>query len=288
MIRNVDLVMWAKDGASMLPTVLKRIEEVIPSEVVGKKIFVDDHSKDGSVFIAKDFGWLVFPNDKGGVGAGANLALCKVTSEYFISFEQDVVLAKDWWAKIPRFMEREDVAVAQGWRISNHPVIRKIDEYSMERFKHSLCSIDNTIYKTKVIRALGGFPEHLKYTGVDAYIHQSVLNAGFKWVTDSSLLSIHLRRGGLREQIRRYYQYGMDMPILAKEELFIKAGVKSGLARSMSIALFSPIRGFEIAIKKRCPQAVYYYPIIRLSHMAGCLKRTAYEQVFYRIKLHSK
>jgi len=274
LIKKVDVVMWAKNGAMMLPTVLKRVDEVIPSESVGRKVFVDDHSVDGSAFIAKDFGWLVFTNKEGGIGAGANLALRLVTNEYFISFEQDVVLARDWWDKIPRYLKRKDVVVAQGWRISNHPVIGKIDEYSMERFRHSLCSIDNTIYKTKVIRALGGFPEHLKYTGVDAHVHQRVLNAGFRWVTDSNVLSVHLRKGGLREQIRRYYLYGMDIPVLGKEELFIGAGVTSGLIRSVSIAFFSPFRGLEIAIKKRCPQIVYYYPLIRFSHLKGCLKKS--------------
>lgn len=273
MIDKVDLVMWAKNGARMLPAVLKRVNEVIPSEAINKKIFVDDHSTDGSSAIAKHFGWLVFPNEKGGVGSGANIALRQVISEYFVSLEQDVVLAKDWWEKIPRHLERKTVAVAQGWRISNHSIIGKIDEYSMERFKLSLCSIDNTIYKTKVIRALGGFPEHLKYTGVDAYIHQRVLNAGFKWFTDSSVVSVHLRKGGLREQIRRYYLYGMDMQVLEKEEYMKDIGMKSDLRRSASIALFSPFRGFEIAIKKRCPQAVYYYPLIRFSHLRGCLRR---------------
>jgi GT2 family glycosyltransferase len=270
---KVDLVMWAKNGARMLPAVLKRIEEVIPDDEVDKKIFVDDHSLDETPLIAKDFGWSVYLNKKGGVGSGANLALQHVTRKYFVSFEQDVILAMEWWEKIPKYMERREVAVAQGWRISNHPVIGKIDEYSMERFRSSLFSIDNTIYKTEVIRDLGGFPEHLKYTGVDAYVHQRVLNAGLKWVTDSSVISVHLRKGGLLEQIKRYYHYGMDMPVLAQEELFIKAGVTSRLTRSALIALFSPFRSLEIAIKKKCPQALYYYPIIRFSHLAGCLKR---------------
>jgi len=67
LIDKVDLVMWAKNGARMLPAVLKRVNEVIPSEAINKKIFVDDHSTDGSSVIAKHFGWLVFPNEKGGV-----------------------------------------------------------------------------------------------------------------------------------------------------------------------------------------------------------------------------
>jgi GT2 family glycosyltransferase len=272
-ITKVDLVMWAKNGAALLPSVLKRIDEVIPDNVVDKKIFVDDNSQDRTVLIAKNYGWQVLQNKKGGVGAGASLAFSNVTNDYFISFEQDVLLARDWWNKIPKHLEREDVAAAQGWRISNHPVIGKIDEYSMERFRKSLCSIDNTIYRTKNIKELGGFPERLKYTGVDAYIHQVILNAGFKWVTDNSIISIHLRKGGLREQVKRYYLYGMDMTLLARENLFIEKNITSGLRRSASIALFSPVRGLEIAVKKNCPQAAYFYPLIRFAHLAGCLKR---------------
>jgi len=270
---KVDLVMWAKNGAKVLSAVLKRIEEVIPDDEVDKKIFVDDHSSDETPLIAKDFGWSVYLNKKGGVGSGANLAFHHVTRKYFISFEQDVILARDWWEKIPRYLKRRGVAVAQGWRISNHPVIKKIDEYFMERFRHSLCSIDNTIYKTEVIRALGGFPEQFKYTGVDVYVRQRLLNTGLKWVTDCSVISVHLRKGGLREQINRYYHYGIDMPILAQEELFIKAEVTSCLTRNALIALFSPFRSFEIAIKKKCPGALYYYPIIRFSQLVGCLKK---------------
>jgi GT2 family glycosyltransferase len=273
MISKTDLVMWARNGAAVLPAVLRRVDEVIPSAAIGRKVFVDDHSTDRSASIAEDFGWLVFPNEKGGVGAGANLALRNVTNEHFMSLEQDVLLARDWWNKVPRHLEKRNVVAAQGWRISDHPVIGKMDEYSTERFRRSLYSIDNTVYKTKVIRDLGGFPEHLKYTGVDTYIHQRVLNAGFKWVTDSSTMSIHLRNGGLREQIRRYYLYGMDMPVLGKEELFADTDVASGLRGTLSIAAFSPFRALEIALRKHCPQAVYYYPLIRFSHLAGCLKR---------------
>lgn len=272
-INKVDLVMWSKNGATLLPAVLKRIDEVIPYNVIDKKIFVDDNSQDRTVSIARNHGWQVLQNKKGGVGAGASLALANVTNDYFISFEQDVLLARDWWSRIPKHLEGENVAAAQGWRISNHPVIGKIDEYSMERFSTSLCSIDNTIYKTKTIREIGGFPEHLKYTGVDAYIHQAILNAGFRWITDNSIISIHLRKGGLKEQLRRYYLYGMDMTLLARENLFIEKNITSGLKRSASIALFSPIRGLEIAVKKNCPQATYFYPLIRFAHLAGCLKR---------------
>lgn len=55
-MEKIDIVIWAKNGALTLPLVLKRVEEVIPSEVIGKKIFVDEHSTDVSASIGKDFG----------------------------------------------------------------------------------------------------------------------------------------------------------------------------------------------------------------------------------------
>lgn len=262
-MRKVDLAMWAKNGASMLPTVLKRIDEVIPSEAIGRKIFVDDHSTDGTPSIAKDFGWSVYVNKKGGVGSGASTALRHVTNAYFISIEQDVLLARDWFEKIPKYLENEGVAVAQGWRISNHPVIGKIDEHRMERNRATLGSVDNNIYKTKIMRALGGFPEHLKYVGVDVYVRKRVVSAGFKWVVDSTVISAHLRTGGLREEMRRNYLYGIESDMPRKE----------ALRRSASIAFFSPFRGLEIAVKKKCPQIVYYYPLTRFSNLKGCLEK---------------
>jgi glycosyltransferase involved in cell wall biosynthesis len=88
--------MWAKNGERFLPLVLSRISQVIPDENVNQKIFVDDHSTDRSREIASEFNWIVYPNLKGGIPNGANEALRHVTSEFFVSIEQDIILAKDW------------------------------------------------------------------------------------------------------------------------------------------------------------------------------------------------
>lgn len=51
-----------KNGEKFLPKVLKRIDEVIPIEFVSERIMVDDHSKDNTEKVAKDFGWMVYRN----------------------------------------------------------------------------------------------------------------------------------------------------------------------------------------------------------------------------------
>ena len=52
---KLDVVCWAKNGALYLPTVLERVDKVIPSEVINQKILVNDKSSDATVAIAKRF-----------------------------------------------------------------------------------------------------------------------------------------------------------------------------------------------------------------------------------------
>jgi glycosyltransferase involved in cell wall biosynthesis len=78
---EVDLVMWTRNGAETLPKVLRRIDEVVPKEVVCHKILVDDHSVDDTTEIAKEFNWQVYPNPKTGISSGANEALRHIDTE---------------------------------------------------------------------------------------------------------------------------------------------------------------------------------------------------------------
>jgi hypothetical protein len=90
----------------------------------------------------------------------------------------------------------------------------------------------------------------------------------FKWVVDPTVISTHLRKGGLTEQIRRHYFYGLYAP-RNKGEFMDETGTK----RAFKIALLSPLRGLEIAIKKQCPQATYYYPLMHFSFLRGAPRR---------------
>lgn len=67
LIDRVDVVMWTKNSSEFLPLVLRRIEGVIPSEVLGKKMVIDDHSTDNTVEIAKNLGWDVHENQGKGI-----------------------------------------------------------------------------------------------------------------------------------------------------------------------------------------------------------------------------
>ena len=274
MINKVDLVMWTKNGAETLPLVLKRINEVIPSELVNNRLIVDDHSTDETREIAKSYGWKVIFNEGKGISDGANTALKHVTSEYFISFEQDLLLARDWWQKIPTHLSSKNVIIASGIRLTVHlPVLRKIEEYAFERYEKVydiredyekfLCgkNIDNTIYKTGALKRLGGFPRLAKSVGVDMALALKVVSTGHRWKVDFNVKSVHLRKS-LKEELAHRYWYGSCW----KEQ---DPWIKPFLLRF----LFSPFRGLDIAIKKKAPQAIYIYPLLRFYTLRGVIER---------------
>ena len=259
---KVDLVMWAKNGERFLPFVLKRICQVIPDESVNQKIFVDDHSTDRSREIAREFNWIVYPNLKGGIPNGANEALRHVTSEFFVSIEQDLILARDWWERIPPYMADSKVAVAQGLRFSTNPTLRKFEEYVLSRKEPDwFHSIDNNIFRTEVIRQLGGFPsEHPAY--VDSALRRKIVDeTPYKWIVDKTVVSNHIR-----ESIDNYIEHErlLHARYHSSEGSFLKL---------LRLFATSPARGLIIAFKKREPSLLWIYTRSRWVILEAYLER---------------
>jgi len=269
---QVDVVMWAKNGERYLPSVLKQIDEVIPKEELHRKILVDDHSMDRTASIARDFGWEVYENPEGGIPAGANEALRHVDCDYFVSVEQDVVLARDWWEKVPPLLQDDRTVVASGIRLPSIDSLRKLYEYVFDRYMKNPqkyvrssflgVTIDNTIYKTRYMRESGGFPNLRVSGGVDGALAKRVFESGLEWRVDPSGVPVHLR-SSVWEEIKHWYFYGTCVPYLSG---------RKGLGRIAGIALFSPIRGAEIAMKKRSLPIFYIYLGMRWAMLLGTIK----------------
>jgi len=287
---KVDLVMWTKDGERTLPLVLSRINEVIPLDVINRKIIVDDHSTDYTRSIADLFGWRVIINEGKGISDGANTALKSVEAEYFISFEQDLLLSRDWWDKIPPYLENSRVAVASGMRFSDKPVgVRKLQQYVAKKYigEVKLASwlrarqmsaftlgktLDNTIYKTKVVEAVGGFPKMQVNAGVDTVLAYKIQQAGYHWVVDYNVQSAHLRRG-LKQELFHNYWYATQLCEIwgrvATETNRLPLVTKSTV---ISRFIMSPFTGVFMAVKTGEPTITYIHPLIRLYYLKGVLE----------------
>jgi glycosyltransferase involved in cell wall biosynthesis len=290
---KVDLVMWTKNGEVCLPKVLQRIEEVVPKGNVCCKIIIDDHSEDGTVEIAERFGWKVYPNPSSGISSGANEALRHVDTEFFASFEQDLLLAFDWWKKIPHYMENPKVAAASGMRFASQPKgIAKLQQYVAKKYRGESTlspwlrsremsaftlgkTLDNTIYRTSVLRFIGGFPKMQTNAGVDTVLAYKIQDAGYLWVVDYNVQSVHLRKG-LMDELRHQYFYGAQLREIWRQiekQSTAKPPVNRFSVLSRLIWLiYSPLTGLFVAFKTKEPSIAYIHPLVRFYYAKGLLK----------------
>jgi glycosyltransferase involved in cell wall biosynthesis len=266
--------MWTKNGAKTLPYVLVQIERVVPKSVIANKIIVDDRSSDDTAQIARRWGWAVHFNEGKGISDGANTALKLVESEVFVSFEQDILLSPRWWPNVPKLLIEKDTAVASGSRFPSQPLaLRKLLEYDLETYSrdsedrdffHFAKTLDNTIYKTNVIRKLGGFPRITLDACVDNVLAKRLYDSGFKWKVEYSVRSLHLRKG-LRDELRHFQWYGEQYPFLLPY-LFGKHAVARDFLKRL---FFSPTTALSFALKLDEAQLIYIIPLIRLALYKG-------------------
>lgn len=251
-LRRIDACIWTKNSATLLPKTLRRFNEVLPEKVIEQKIMIDDHSQDATVSIGKEFGWSVYPNPSNGIASAANEALRRVKSEFFMSIEHDILLASNWWPRIFEHMKNKNVGVAQGTRMLTQPTLRAIYGHHVEH------SIDNNIYRTKIVRDVGGFPYTCRVC-TDTWLKRKIEAAGYKWEIDDTVVSEHVRSSIRQEADHR-------------ENLHRICTCKSRyypLKYLARITLTSPVTGLKIAIRSNKPKAVFVYPYIRLKILNG-------------------
>lgn len=289
-MHKVDLVMWTKNGADVLSPVLKRINEVIPSRYINNCMIADDRSTDNTREIAESFGWQVLFNEGTGISDGANTVLKKVTTEHFVSFEQDLVLAHDWWTKIPRLLEKPKIAAASGMRFANKPAgVKKLQQYVAKKYRGEAYlaswlrtrqmaaftlgkTLDNTIYRTAAVREVGGFPKIKVNAGVDTTLAYRLQQAGYYWIVDYNVQSVHLRKG-LKQELKHQYWYATQL-----NEIWGRIGKETNkpppITRSSIMSRFvtAPFTGVFVAIKTREPSIAYVHPLIRLYYLKGFLE----------------
>jgi GT2 family glycosyltransferase len=263
---------------------------VIPPQNVNRRIIVDDQSTDGTLDIVKSYGWQVVPNQGTGISDGANTALKHVQCEYFVSFEQDLILSEDWWRKIPPLLENPQIGAASGMRFASQPRgVMRLQQYVARKYRgeEQLSSwlrgrqnaaftlgstLDNTIYKTEVIRSVGGFPLVKVNAGVDTTLAYRLKLAGYSWAVNYQVQSVHLR-GGLQHELSHQYWYGTQ-----SREIWQKVEHESQQQAPISrFGIFyrfaiSPFTGLFVAYKMREATIAYIHPLIKFYYLKGYLE----------------
>jgi glycosyltransferase involved in cell wall biosynthesis len=276
---KVDLVLWARNGERTLPFVLDRINNVVPKDVVNNRIVVNDHSTDSTALHIKKCGWTEVQSEGHGISDAANTALKHVETEYFVSFEQDVILAADWWQSVsPLILGKENVAAACGLRflpkqnfcsnVETYELIRKDIDYGTDSYGKTL---DNTIWNTEVLRSVGGFPK-LTYAGLDTYLHNCFTANGYQWRVNYNVKSVHYHVGFVSE-LRRYYFYALSLP-----QLYNRMAKFTNMYESDTLGQFlvklskSPVSALRMALKMDDGRLMAAYPAMRLCWLLGYIR----------------
>ncbi len=251
MDRKFDLIMWTYNSEKNLPAVLKRIQEVIPSEYINRKIITDDHSKDRTREISEKFGWEVHMNHGKGLNDNTRTAMELVTAPFFLSFEHDILLARNWWQVMSKYMDNPKVAVAQGVRVSTNPAFRVLDNLGNQRTDFPHETLDNNIGRTDIVKRLG-------YNEVAT--PPKLAAEGLQWVVDKNAVSDHIRPDSW-DNIIHDYKMQIIFPITRKTKIAY-----------FRVLLTSPIRSAQLAYKTRVPLLLVLYPIDRYGILLGALK----------------
>ena len=289
-MEKITLVMWTYNGAATLPEVLKRIGEVIPEKAVAKKIISDDRSTDDTREIAESLGWTVVFDEGKGISNNANTALENVETEFFASFEQDLLLARDWWTKVPRALENPVVAAASGMRFADRPRgVRALQLYVAKKYRRDAQleswlrgremaaftlgkTLDNTIYRTSVVHEVGGFPNLASSSGVDTVLAYEIDAHKYQWFVDYNVQSVHLR-SDLRQELNHQFWYAKQLPEMWRK---ISKATQKQAPPVTKLGVFqrfimSPFTGLFMAYKTREPSLAYIHPLIRLYYLRGYL-----------------
>jgi glycosyltransferase involved in cell wall biosynthesis len=271
--------MWTLNGEKTLPLALRRINEVIPKEVVNQKWIIDDGSKDNTKAIAKKYGWNVVSNEGKGIGDAANTALRHVETPYFCSFEQDVVLSGNWWIEVsPLILNKDRVGAACGLRfLPQDNFCFNIEPYQLTRKDVDFYggygkTLDNTIWKTEALIAIGGFPK-VNFAGIDTLVAHLLELKGYKWRVNYNAKSLHLHQGGILNEFRHYYSYGKSLPkIYSRLKTSFSFYAKENLSALFLRFLKSPASSFKMALKMHDSRLMFCYPVIRLCWLLGYIR----------------
>ena len=250
---DLDLCIWTLNSAKTLPLCLRSIHGGIPEDFVCHRIAVDGGSTDETVKILEDYGWEVYASNPG-IPRQANVALSRVDTELFASFEHDIIIPRNWF-RILGCLDDDTNAIVTGLRVyAGSKILSNINRYAEERSKGAWgYSLDNTAYRTQIVRDLGGFPTECPHSS-DTLLREKLAKTKYRWLIDRTIISKHLRTSFLSA-----LQHEIHQKTRAR---YIWASSRKRESRRFRI-LASPFVGARIAGMYHSPMALVGYPMLR-------------------------
>lgn len=271
---KVDLVLWTKNGERTLPFVLNRINKLIPKESVNHRILIDDHSTDKTPLIALKNGWHHIISDGNGISAAANTALKHVETQYFCSFEHDIILSALWWNKVALKIAQSNAIAISGVRFlpQNHPC-HSIEKYLMHLPDFGK-TLDNTIWETATLRKIGGFPK-ITNAFCETILHTKISELNYEWIVERNVESLHYHKD-LADERNHYNFYGYNTPALQRS-----LNQQPSCTYAIKKMIKSPLTGLKMARKTQDNRLILSYPLCRLEWARGYMKKMSAKEEAY-------
>jgi glycosyltransferase involved in cell wall biosynthesis len=152
-----------------------------------------------------------------GLGPARNVVLRNSSCKYIIWLDSDMVLSKDFIRNQISFMEKNpDVAVAKGaYGMYSANIVSSLENLEfittnskkMRTIDPNALGTGGSIYRTSVLKSVGGFNEKIQGSGEDAEVEYRINKAGWK-LDSTSAVFLEKRRSNWRSIWDEYYWHG--------------------------------------------------------------------------------
>jgi glycosyltransferase involved in cell wall biosynthesis len=237
----VDVALLTMNSDRMLRECIDSVYQNIP---VNNLIVVDGFSTDTTSKIIeeyqKKYGNVIFVQEKGTRGSARQTAIQRVTTDWFVFVDSDVILSKDWFAEAQNLV-RDDVgavwgieiwSVLRGWK-----VLGLFERVTLKIFETRGGTHDTLIRKSAVEDIKIPFSLH---TYEDGFIKDWIEHKGYKVL-------------GVYEPYCVHFRYE-EVWTVQKHIEFMVGDLKYAVHRPIllpSYAFYSAIVGYQILASKR-------------------------------------
>jgi glycosyltransferase involved in cell wall biosynthesis len=194
MMKPVDVIILTKNSERLLRECIDSVYRNIP---VNSLIVVDGCSTDKTLQIVKEFqerhGNVIFVEDKGTRGSARQKAMNKVTSDWFMFVDSDVVLSENWFAKAERLI-KDDIGAIWGieiWSVLKKMKILKLFERVTLKIFEKRGGTHDLLVRRKAIEDIH-VPSYL-HTYEDAYIKSWICKKGYRVIGVYEPYCLHFR-----------------------------------------------------------------------------------------------
>jgi len=294
---KVTVGMCIKNCAATVEEAIKSLlKQDFPHELM-ELIIVDGGSEDETLNIIMDclskmktkMRVRIF-HERGGLGRQRQIVVENANGKYILWIDGDMILSKNYVAKIVKFMEQNpNVGIAKGIVSTTHKgstlsmletlsrYIRTYNiDYESENAYSKTLGTGGSVYRTKAIRQIGGFDESLKYYCEDWDVEIKIKASGWlRAITNVKYLDYERYRLTWKDLWKKYWLRGYythyflhKHPGLIKHyRMFPPAAFLAGLLHAHKLFKLSRIKIVFLLPLQYVFKSVAWYMGFLVSHL---------------------